>query len=107
MPMHHRVLLAAHDGSLGVVRVIRVQKGGVTIETITQVSFQREKERERERERDKERERERERETERDREQNQQIIDRINRHLHQTMHAQDHPLGCIQRLRIHIEAKVL
>ena len=38
MPMHHRVVLAAHDGSLGAVRVIRVQKGGVTIETITQVS---------------------------------------------------------------------
>ena len=92
MPMHHGVLLAAHDGSLGVVRVIRVQKRGVTIETITQVS---------------DRERERERDMEREREQNQQIIDRINRHLHQTMHAQDHPLGCIQRLRIHIEAKVL
>ena len=58
MPMHHRVLLAAHDGSLGVVRVIRVQKGGVTIETITQVS---DRERERERERKRERERERER----------------------------------------------
>ena len=49
MPKHHGVLLAAHDGSLGAVPVIRVQKGGVTIETITQVS-DRERERERERE---------------------------------------------------------
>ena len=38
MPMHHGVLLAAHDGSLGAVRVIRVQKGRVTIETITELS---------------------------------------------------------------------
>ena len=51
MPMHHRVLLAAHDGSLGAVRVIRVQKGGVTIETITELS-NRERKRERERERE-------------------------------------------------------
>ena len=52
MPLHHRVVLAAHDGSLGAVRVIRVQKGGVTIETITQVS-DRERKREREREKKK------------------------------------------------------
>ena len=61
MPMHHRVVLAAHDGSLGAVRVIRVQKGGVTIETITQVS---DRERKRQRERERERERERYRDTE-------------------------------------------
>ena len=38
MPLHHRVVLAAHDGSLGAVRVIRVQKGRVTIETITELN---------------------------------------------------------------------
>ena len=65
MPLHHRVVLAAHDGSLGVVRVIRVQKRGVTIETITQVSDrERKREREREKEIKRERERERQRETE-------------------------------------------
>ena len=36
MPIHYRLL--PHDGSLGAMRVIRVQKGRVTIETITELS---------------------------------------------------------------------